>query len=200
MKLRVLEGGSDEAINAYAPRSFDLKVQPLRPGIAHEYLELRLGADTVEAVEKVALGIGVPAELWAAIAIESERALRAAAEASNVARGRLAVALDTASAEPRPTLPAQRGRRLAAYARMLRRPDASTLPAGMHRLSVAVAYHTMSAWEFDAARTGASVASWASALLAAMPEGRLQWEAAAAEAGQTLGEWSALHAARLASC
>lgn len=200
MTLRVLKGGCDEAVEAYAPGPFNLRVQPLRPGMAHERVEVVLDEKGASAVEAASTAEGVPTDLWAAIAIESERALLAAAEATGFARERLEAALDTASGDPKPGIPAQRGRRLGAYARALRRRNAATQGGPARRLPVAVAYHTLVAWELEAARAGASVATWASGLLAAMPEGRLVWEAAAAEAGQTLGEWIAVQAARRDSC
>jgi len=61
---------------------------------------------------------------------------------------------------------------------------------------VPVAYHTLSAWELEAARVGATLEQWAAALLMDAPSGRPKWEAAAAERGQTLGEWVAVEAAR----
>lgn len=201
MILRVLEGGGDHTVEPYAPAQFDLRVHSLRPGVAHERLELALDRGQVIAVEAAASAEGVPSELWAAIAIESERSLRTAATATGVAHDRLEAALNNAAAHPPTVTAARRGRRLAGYARALRRGHADT-PSGAarRRLTVIVAYHTLFAWELEAAHAKASVELWASTLLAVMPQGRLRWEAAAAEAGQTLGEWATLQAARRANC
>jgi hypothetical protein len=200
MILQVLEGGGDQIVEPYASVQFDLRVHSLRPGLAHERLEIALDRDPASAVEAAASADGVPSELWAAIAIESERALRTAAAATGVARDHLEAALNNAAAHPQTVTAAGRGRRLAGYARALRHGDADTPIGAARRLTIIVAYHTLFAWELEAAYAGASVESWASALLAVMPQGRLRWEAAAAETGQTLGEWVALQAARRASC
>jgi hypothetical protein len=200
MILQVLEGGGDQVVEPYTSVQFDLRVHALRPGVAHERLEVALDRDTVSAVEAAASADGVPSELWAVIAVESERALRTAAAATGVARNRLEAALNDAAAHPLTVTAAGHGRRLAGYARALRRGDANTPTGAARGLTIIVAYHTLFAWELEAAHTGASVESWAAALLAVMPQGRLQWEAAAAEAGQTLGEWVALQATRRARC
>jgi hypothetical protein len=200
MTLRVLEGGGDQTVEPYAPAQFDLQVHSLRPGMAHERLELALDADHAGAVEAAASAEGIPSELWAAIAIESERALRSAAAATGTTSHHLQGALNDAAVHPPTVTTAQRGRRLAGYARALRTGARATPSGAAPGLVVVVPYHTLLAWELGAAHAGAAVEWWACALLGVMPQGRTQWEAAAAEAGQTLSEWVALQAARRASC
>lgn len=199
MLLKLLIGGEDEAISAYVAESFDLGVQPLRPGIAHEVVALRLSADQAHAVETAAAAEGLPAGLWAAIVVESERALRAAAEALDSTHRAVEAALDATAAQCVTAMPGQRARRLAAYARALRRAAPRTPRSVRGRLDVTVTYHTLVAWERDAASAGVALPAWVMGLLIVMPPGRPRWEAAAADAGQTLGEWVTLQAARRSS-
>lgn len=198
MGLRLLSGGREDVHDAFDPLpAFDLRTQPLRPGLAHEHLELTLGAQEAAGIKAAASTDEVPVGLWAAISIESERALRVAAAATGAGSSVLEVALNKASsAKPSLALVRQRGRRLAAYAGALRgqRIEAHSDPG--RRLTVPVGYHTLSAWELEAARVGATLEQWAATLLMDAPSGRPKWEAAAAERGQTLGEWVAVEAAR----
>src|SRR5262245_20762677 len=100
MGLQVLTGGRADALDAYEPRSsFDLRVQPVRPGLAHEQLELALEAREVAVIEAAASAEGVPTGLWASIVIESERVLCIAAEATGAAHSTLEAALNDASTD-----------------------------------------------------------------------------------------------------
>jgi hypothetical protein len=198
--LRLLQGGDETAVEALAPVAFDLGVHPMRPGLGHEILTLTLGAPIAEAVAEAARADALPCGLWAGIAIESERALRASADAHGVLPAQLERRLDALSAQAGCPFPGPHGRRLLAYARAIRRG----LPGPPHRVAeeslvVTVAYHTLLAWDRQAASEQLDTRSWAEALLAYVPVGRVSWEAAAAEAGETLGEWVALQAARRAS-
>jgi hypothetical protein len=62
-----------------------------------------------------------------------------------------------------------------------------------------VPYHSASAWRLAASAAAESVDLWSETLLAALPRHRSLWEAAAAEVGQTLGEWITVQAARRSS-
>ena len=198
MALRLLSGGREDVPDAFDPLPpFDLRTQPLRPGLAHEHLELALDAHEVAAIKVAASVDAVPVGLWAAISIESERALRVSADAIGVESSVLEVALNKASsAKPLLALVRQHGRRLAAYAGALRSQRLEAHGDPDRCLAVPVAYHTLSAWELEAARVGATLEQWAATLLMDAPSGRPKWEAAAAERGQTLGEWVAVEAAR----
>jgi len=197
--LRLLQGGDEPAVEAYAPLAFDLRVHPMRPGLAHETLELTLEAPLAEAVAAAASGEALPRELWAGIAIESERALHAAAAAHDVAPERLQRRLDAISAGASCPLPGRHGRRLLDYARALRRGAPALPHPAPGPLRVTVAYHTLLAWDRQAGSERIDTESWAQGMLAALPAGRASWEAAAAQAGQTLSEWVCLQAARRSS-
>jgi hypothetical protein len=199
MHLRVLAGGSAETVEAYRAARFDFAVHPLRPGIAHDGVTMRLDSALAGAVERAAASEGLPTPLWAALVIESERALKVLARDAGIDATALEQALNVAALRPPDPLPAQRGRRLVRYALALRDPE----PRGAHsprpRLTVAVPHHTFVAWELAAASEQESLADWAEAHLTRLPAQRARWESAAAQAGQTLGEWMALQAARRAS-
>lgn len=199
MTFTVLAGGSPEAVDAYHPTAFDLTVHPLRPGFAHAAVTLTLDAKLAEAVEAAAAADGLPTPLWAGLAIESERAVRALAQATGIDTAALEQTLAAAAVHTAETLAGQRGRRLARYALALRTCGARKPERPRKRLTVAVALHTLTAWELAAAVERQSVGDWAAARLASLPTGRARWESAAAQAGQTLGEWIAVQAARRSS-
>lgn len=169
-----------------------LHARSRRPGLAHEELDLTLDCSTAERVVRETDGL--PPPLWAVIAIESERALHAAARPDE-SHGTLARRLDWAARRTTPN-PSRRTQ-LTAYAAALRQPPATAQPAAVTRpLALLVPYHTLFAWDIAADQDGVSLADWARGRLAAVVMGRRLWEAAAAEAGQMLAEWVALRAAK----
>jgi hypothetical protein len=200
MNLQVLQGGSGDVVEAFTLAPFDFARQPLRPGVAHEPLCLAFDPALMKLIERTAALEGMPAEQWAAIAIESERVLRIAAEAT----GRPTIQLEQglAAAAVRSNAPAisHQGRRLSGYARALRRlgPRGQVDLAGQLRLPVP--YHSLLAWELESIEASVPLGEWIADLLCGPPKGRVVWEAAAAEAGELLGSWVVLQAARLASC
>jgi hypothetical protein len=198
--LRLLQGGDEPGVEAYAPVAFDLRMHPMRPGLAHEHLALTLKAPIAEAVAEAAHAEALPRGLWAGIAIESERALRVSAANHGVRVAHLQRCLDALSVQAGCPLPGGHGRRLLAYARAIR-CGVTGLPDRLaeESLAVTVAYHTLLAWDREATSEHMDTRSWAQAVLAAVPVGRASWEAAAAQSGQTLAEWVALQAARRAS-
>jgi hypothetical protein len=201
MSLRVLHGGApDLESETYPTAPFDFARQPLRPGVAHEHLRLAPSAELLDEVERLAAAEGLPTGQWAAITIESERALRSATRRGGLPDQELQAALSSAAAKARAPVFSRRGRRLSGYARALRsaqprellpRPDGITLP---------VPYHSLLAWELEAIRSGAPLESWAVDQLGGPPRGRILWEAASAEAGEMLAGWIAAQAALRASC
>jgi hypothetical protein len=72
MTLELIEGSAGVGADAYSSATFDLRLQPTRPGLAHEALALELDARLADAVAVAANADGAPSELWAAVAIESE--------------------------------------------------------------------------------------------------------------------------------
>jgi hypothetical protein len=197
--LRVLAGGSAEAVDAYRAPAFDLTFHPLRPGFAHEAVTLALDARRAEAVERGAAAEGLPTPLWTGLVIESERALQAVARDAGINATTLGNSLNGAAARTTAGLAVQRSRRLGRYALALQRCGPRNAHPPCQRLTIAVPQHTLTAWELAAGLERTTVEPWATAHLETLPEGRHHWESAAAQAGQTLGEWIALQAARRSS-
>jgi hypothetical protein len=198
MKLTVLVGEGGPGVDCYRPRPFDLAMQPLRPGISHREFVLRPGRALVRRVEALAAHEGLPTPLWASLAIESQRALRALASVMRVDPAALERTLaEAANADAYATgLASHRGRRLNRYALALRNARPRGVVAIPATLRLAVPMHTFTAWELAAAAEGAALETWAKTYLSELPTGRGLWESAAAQAGATLAEWAAFQAAR----
>jgi hypothetical protein len=172
---------------------FRLHAEARRPGLAHETLAVPVRAPLLAGLARAAARDGMPLALWACLAVESERALEAVAPSSR--RGAAAAALDSAALPDR--LATAGGTRLQAYAEALReRSPGEPEPGGDGRLRLFVPYHSLSAWRRAARDDEAGLEAWVRARLARLPAGRHRWEAAAAERGETLGEWVAMSLAR----
>lgn len=199
MLLRILEGGSTQTVDAYRPSQFDLGVHPVRPGVAHDGLTLALDSALASGVERAAAGEGLPTPLWAALVIESERALHTLARDTATDTRILERALEDSALCAFDVLPALRGRRLVRYALALcdLRPRATRTP--QRQLTLAVPHHTLVAWELAATAEQQALTQWAEGHLRRLPSDRARWESAAAKAGQTIGEWIAVQAARRSS-
>ena len=63
-------------------------------------------------------------------------------------------------------------------------------------LKASLPYQSVGAWRRCAVESGQSLDAWAAERLVKPPRGRLLWEAAAAECGETLVEWVLSQAAR----
>jgi hypothetical protein len=170
-----------------------LDARSRRPGLAHEELELSLGA-LASVVHAAARAEQLPNELWSVIAIESEHALLTVSKEQQE-RVALAASLDAlARCAPHN----RRGEtRLHEWAAALRHPlAASPRPAATRTtvLELIVPYHSLTAWRLAAEQDSLAVRQWARDLLARAGPHRALWEAAAAESGHTLGHWVALGA------
>ncbi|HWT95391.1 MAG TPA: hypothetical protein VN238_20510 [Solirubrobacteraceae bacterium] len=199
MRLRLVQTAAEApTIDAFASEPFDLRAQPLRPGVAHEAVILAPGPNVRAAIAEAGPVRG-PFELWLTIAVEAARSVDEASRALRVAPAELRRALDAAAAV-RPDSVLGRGRRLAAYARELRASGPAPTPPSTSPIHLAVPYVTAVAWERDAARTQQKLDAW---IVDRLRERRQSdttlWEAAAAEAGQMLSEWCLSQAARRAS-
>jgi hypothetical protein len=156
--------------------------------------------DTVDAVCQASAREGLPAEPWAALAIETSRSLHLASRLMGMSASRLAVELDDAAAtlESR-RVPAGPGGRLLAYAQSLRAAPQRTVESAPSPFVLPVPYVAIIAWQYAAAESGAKVGEWATSLLTQIPTGRVAWEASAAESGQTVCEWVLSQAASCCS-
>lgn len=199
--LTLISTPPEHATPVFAPARFDLRVQPTRPGVAYESVRLTLARDTSSSLSRACAIEGLPAGPWATLVIESARSLRSASALTGIDAAQLAVELDAVAEAPQcdraPTGP---GRRLIAYARALRAASSRQEKPVASPMVLPVSYVTIVAWQRAAAASQCSVSDWAARLLANLPAGRMAWEAAAAEMGQTMCEWVLAQAAsRLSS-
>jgi hypothetical protein len=173
----------------------DLRQLPTRPGVSQERLSLRIPADLAEAVGDTAREEGLREDAWIGLVIESERALRLAAP-SEVEGESLLAHLDEVAARPLPPVPGLplrainfvqalrnlHGHESAAIARL--RPRGSTDAA----ITASVPVCAVAAWQRGAIEAKQALGTWAADHLQNLPRGRLLWEAAAVEAGESLTE------------
>lgn len=189
--MRLIEGDGRDELAAAAP--FRLHAEARRPGLAHEVLVVRFEAPALADLARAAAREGVPLALWAALGIESERALEAV-----VPPGRRADAVSALDAAARGVrLPGVAATRLEAYAEALRgcvpgKPE--PVPDG--RLRLYVPYHSIVAWTLAAQHGAEDLEPWLRTRLARLPVARHRWEAAAGAQGATLGEWVSASVAR----
>jgi hypothetical protein len=188
LELRLIAGGRAPGSSPAPPLRLDASAR--RPGVAHERLELHLDAPASTTISRLLVADRLPIALLAVIAIESERALHAAARGRDA--GALARGLDWAA---RRAPPPRRCTQLDAYAAALRRAELPTREPSPGRVELLVPYHTLVAWEIAAEAASMRLTEWACARLAETGAGRRLWEAAAAERGEMLAEWIALQAA-----
>jgi hypothetical protein len=179
---------------------FDLAVQSTRPGIAYQPVELDLSWDLAADVERRAAECGLSAAVWGAVTIEAERALRQACQAMPSRRHEVIQALDRAAETGTSSIASGPGGRLLAYATQLRSARHRPVAQTRERLSLPVPYNCLLGWRHAAAAQGQRVEDWAHSVLASETRHALLWEAAAAESGATLAEWTLLQAARACSC
>jgi len=199
-RLKLISTPPERSAPEFAPARFDLRVQPTRPGVAYEPLPITPRAETLATLSCVCALEGLPAESWAALAIETSRALILACELINIRAGELARILDRAAAAPRcERVPAGPGGLLVAYARALRAAPPRRADSACSQMILPVPYVAVVAWQRAAAASGAAVGDWAVSMLEHLAAGRVAWEAAAAEGGQTLCEWVLTQAASCCS-
>jgi hypothetical protein len=187
-----------EEVDVYEPlpgsTEFALALQPQRPGDLCDRIELRLPP---AAIARIAAQSRIPPGLWLTIAIEAKRVLGAyppdagsdlEARLDEAASGRIDAAVSRAPA-----------RALRAYADALRCGSGTETqdPEGLIVLTPSQAMST--AWEDHGRRRGAPLGRWLAEEAVSVLVGRVEWEAAAAERGQSLAEWIYLSAGRVPS-
>ncbi len=154
---------------------------------------LSLSRDEAAEIERRAAVAGLPAVLWATLAVEATRSTTLVVSVFSLPDVVVGEVLSTAAAE---ALAAKRQSRLSEYANALRaavpRPQAGV--AGGFALRPGLVSAT--AWEAEAERTGLTPNAWALRAIAESPEGFVAWEAAAADEGRSLPEWALVQAAR----
>jgi hypothetical protein len=186
--LRLVEG---EALTRPASSSLPtLASQPFRPGEMPIVWRLDLPDPVARDVARSASKLRIPVVLWVRLATEAARHVEDVAQALGLGPDEISHWLDQAAQSRRRHPTTLAARHLAAYAGYLRDGDPSLPPpsaeTGLHLL---VPDALVAAWSLDASRSGADLTSWVVERITNAPDSAVAWEAAAADAGATLGEW-----------
>jgi hypothetical protein len=174
---------------------YDLDAQPQRPGELCD--ELRLDDPHLAArVEDLGARAGVPALLWATVAVEASRCVTTAGELLDTPAETLIAWLDEAASHPTPSLETLPVCRLLDYAAALMRATPRRPRARIGPLLLGPSQTMLTAWTLASIQAGLRLDEWALNQLARAPACALSWEASAALSGRTLSEWVVAQAAR----
>jgi hypothetical protein len=176
----------------------DLRRLPARPGVSQFSLTFKVSALLATAIEDAAREEGFREDAWIGVVVESERAVRLAAQMDGDLED-VRTHLDGVAAKPLSPLPGAplRSNSFAAAIRALRpRNENDQVVARLRAqnedevtIRASVPLHAVSAWRRAAIEAQLPLGAWASDHLEAIPRHRLLWEAAAVEAGETLASW-----------
>jgi hypothetical protein len=174
----------------------DLRRLPARPGVSQSTLTFKIPAMLAASVGDVAREESFREDAWIGVVVESERAVRLAAQVDGDVED-VRAHLDEVAAKPLPPLPGAplRSSSFAAAVRALRlQNDQVVARLRAHNedevtIRASVPLYTASAWRRAAIEAQMPLGAWANDHLSALPRRRLLWEAAAVEAGETLASW-----------
>ena len=174
----------------------NLRRLPARPGVSQSPLTFKISAKLATAVGNAAREKSFREDAWIGVVVESERAVRLAAQVDGDVED-LRTHLDEVAARPLPPIPGAplRSSSFAAAVRALRpRTDQVVTRLRAHdedevTIRASVPLHAASAWRRAAIEAQMPLGAWASHHLSAIPRRRLLWEAAAVEAGEALAAW-----------
>jgi hypothetical protein len=182
---------------SFPPPRYRLGERAQRPGELADLVAVAFDEAAHVHAWSLARTAGLPLPLVVVIAVESERALQEAAHRLGADAPELAVALDAAALADAPAgfLPPPT-RQLAAYAAAVRSGGyrLASRDATVTAVELAVPQRLLARWNLAAQADGRRLDDWLSGLVQAVSGGRERWEAAAAFAGATLGEWVATQA------
>jgi hypothetical protein len=175
-------------------RPYDLALQPQRPGELTRELALHLSREDAFLVENRAAGKGLPASLWATIAVEAARSIKLVEASLGLPVERIhKLLLAAARASDSP----QRHSRLNDYAHALRAAKPRTPAAvSVGRIALNPGLASATAWNCEADSAGTSLEAWIQDAIVAAPDDFVLCEAAAADEGRQLSEWALVQAAR----
>lgn len=167
-----------------------LSAQPFRPGELPAPLVLRLPAGTRRAAANAASAVQIPVSLWIRTAVDCSRHLHEVTRFAGSSAGLRETLDELAERAPVHSMGALARRRQWLYAQALRRGDPSApRSVSASPLTVLLPDTSLAAWSQSAATCGLDLERWCEQLVQAAPERPHLWEAAAAEAGRSLGEW-----------
>lgn|SRR6188474_72533 len=174
----------------------DLRRLPTRPGVSQSSLTFKVSGLLAAAIGDAAREESFREDAWIGVVVESERAVRLAAQVDDDVED-LLTHLDEVAARPLSPIPGAplRSSVFATAVRALRpRTDQVVTRLRAHNedevtVRASVPLHAVSAWRRAAIEAQLPLGAWASDQLRALPRRRLLWEAAAVEAGETLASW-----------
>lgn len=180
----------------FEPPERDLRRLPTRPGVSQCALMLKIPATMAAAIGNAAREENFREDAWIGVVVESERAIRLAAQVDGDVEG-VRAHLDGVAARPLPPVPGAplRSSSFAAAVRALRPQNGQVVTRlGAHNknevtIRASLPLYAASAWRRAAIEAQMPLGAWASDHLRALPRRRLLWEAAAVEAGETLASW-----------
>lgn len=162
---------------------------PFRPGELPIISWVPLAADAREGLGVRVRDAGLPAELWVRIAVESSRLAAEIALLADEPREQVVSVLDGLAAGERSVDTAEvAAGALRRYAAELAAPRSGV--AGADELALHLPEEMAGAWSRAAARERRVLAEWVAERLQEAPAGCIEWEMAAVEDCQSMGEWA----------
>lgn len=167
-----------------------LAAQPFRPGEMPTPVVIRLSSEAFHVAIEAADAASLPVALWVRIAVECARHLEELNELGGSIPALHGALDELAYSAPAHQVGSLRTHRQRIYAQALRRGEPSSRRAiSESRLTLLLPDTSLAAWSQCAAIAGLDLDRWCDRLVHAAPERAHTWEAAAAEAGRSLGEW-----------
>ncbi len=189
--LRLIEGSAPAEDEFPVNHGISAAIRLCRPGVAQAPQLVRLDDGTARHVERMAAGAGVPAELWASVAIEAARAVGSVARALGMSCATVARLIDEVEL---PTMGSDQSE-IGFYALDLAARQPRPARAARRDLTLAVPTHMLLSWRLAAKAADETTELWALRQLSSRPPTRIHWEASAAGAGLSLGEFVTVQAA-----
>jgi hypothetical protein len=187
-QLRVLRG--EELLRDAPPlRVPSLTAQPGRPGEMPESVFVELARNAVQRAVRSAAVAEIPLALWLRAAVEASRQLGRVAAALGCPRDIVAADLREAAAALPQNLNVLRCRRQLDYAAQIRAGNRTAGSDAAGRVEILAPDQLLAAWSLDAAEAGEGLADFVTRHVLQAPAEPELWEAAAAEAMMSLGEW-----------
>lgn len=195
MSLYLISAAPTDGERFEAPAR-DLRRLPARPGVSQSPLTFKISTTLAAEIGDAARDESFREDAWIGVVVESERAVRLATPVDGDSAG-VRTHLDEVAARPLPPVPGAplRSSSYAAAVRALRpRSDQMVTRLRAHdggevTVRASVPLHSASAWRRAAIEAQVPLGVWVTDHLSALPRGRLLWEAAAVEAGETLTSW-----------
>lgn len=153
-------------------------------------IRIALSEPSSVQVHERASDSGLPLDLWARLAIEGSRQVERTVDLAEIERCAFAAELDERAAAARHGAISTLACGLRGYARLLRAAAPVHFDCQPQRkLTLLIPDQLAVGWASAANAAGMAFDVWSSEMILVAPAGIVTWEAAAAEAGDSLGEW-----------